>query len=78
MATIVQGRDLLQTVVASLVAGVGITFVFSVAIWSAARFGDLNRGERRVAAGAVALAGGFALAATAAAVVVGIIVMTKK
>ena len=78
VATIVQGRDLIETVIASLVAGVGITAVFSVAIWSGARFADLNRGGRPLAAGAAAALGFLALAVTLAAVVFGIVVMTSK
>jgi hypothetical protein len=77
-ATIVEGKELLETVVASLVAGVGVTFVFSIAIWGAARFADLSRNERPLAAGAALFATGLALAGTLAAVVAGIIVMTKK
>ncbi|HEX3734093.1 MAG TPA: hypothetical protein VHU86_02955 [Solirubrobacterales bacterium] len=78
MATIVEGRELLETVVASLVAGVGVTFIFSIAIWGVARFADLSRNERPLAAGAAAVAAGLALAGVLAAVVVGIVVMTKK
>lgn len=77
-ATIVEGKELLQTVGASLVAGVGVTFVFSIAIWGVARFADLSRNERPVAAGAAAVAAGLALTATVAAVVIGIVVMTHK
>ncbi|HSR94464.1 MAG TPA: hypothetical protein VLK56_06315 [Solirubrobacterales bacterium] len=78
MATIVQTGDLVQTVIASLIAGVGITAVFSVAIWSGARFVDLSRDGRALAAGAAAALGTLALVATVAAVVVGILVMTSK
>lgn len=78
MATLVQTGDLVKTVVASLVAGVGITFVFSLAIWGGARFADLSRGGRPVAAGAAAALGGLALASTLAAVVIGIVAMTSK
>lgn len=77
-ATILQTTDLLETVVASLVAGVGVTATFSVAIWGGARFADLSRGGRPFAAGAAAALGVLALATTLAAVVVGIIVMTNK
>jgi hypothetical protein len=77
-ATIVETKELLETVVASVLAGVGVTFVFSIAIWGVARFADLSRGERPLAAGAAALAAALALVCTAAAVVVGIIAMTKK
>jgi hypothetical protein len=78
LATIVQTGDLVKTIVASVVAGVGVTVIFSLAIWSAARFVDLSRADRPVAAGAAALLGGLSLAATAAAIAVGIIVMTQK
>lgn len=78
LATIVHTDELLQTVAASIVAGVGITVVFSVAIWGAARFVDLSGSERRVAAAGAAAVGIVALAATIATVVVGIVVMTSK
>lgn len=78
MATIVQAGDLAKTVVASLIAGVGVTAIFSVAIWGGARFADLSRGGRPLAAGVAAALGALALGATLAAVVVGIVVMTSK
>jgi hypothetical protein len=78
LAIVVEGKELLQTLVASVIAGVGVTFVFSIAIWGAARFADLSRDERPLAAGAAAALTALALVATAVAVVVGIIAMTKK
>jgi hypothetical protein len=78
IATLVAGRELVETVIAATIAGVGVTFVFSIAIWGAARFVDLSRVDRRLAAGAAAAVAGLALAATAAAVAAGIIVMTRK
>jgi hypothetical protein len=78
LATLVEGKELLETVVASTVAGIGVTFVFSVAIWGVARFADLSRNERPLAAAAAALAAGLALLATVAIVVLGIVVMTSK
>jgi hypothetical protein len=77
-ATILQTTDLLETVAASLIAGVGITAVFSLAIWSGARFADLSRDGRPLAAGAAVVLGAFALLTTLAAVVVGIVAMTSK
>lgn len=77
-ATIVESRQLLETVIASIIAGVGVTFVFSIAIWGFGRFADLSRSERPIAAGAAAGAAALALTVVGAAVVVGIIVMTKK
>ncbi|HWB69328.1 MAG TPA: hypothetical protein VG518_05075 [Solirubrobacterales bacterium] len=78
VATILETKELLQTVGASLVAGVGITVVFSIAIWGAARFADLNRDERHLAATGAAALATLALAATIAAVVLGIVIMTSK
>ncbi len=77
IATIVEGKALLETVVASVVAGVGVTFVFSIAIWGVARFVDYNRGERPLAATAAGAVAAIALAATGAALVIGILVMTR-
>ncbi len=78
MATIVETKELVETVIASLIAGVGVTTIFSVAIWGGVRFVDLSRGGRPLAAGAAAVLGGLALLTTLAAVVIGIVVMTSK
>ncbi len=78
MGVVVETKELLETVVASLVAGVGITVVFSVAIWGVARFADLSRNDRPLAAGAAAALAGLAVLATLAAVAFGIVIMTRK
>lgn len=78
MAVVVETRQLLETVVVSLIAGVGITVVFSVAIWGVARFADLNRNERPLAAGAAATLAGLAALVTLAAVAFGIVIMSSK
>jgi len=78
MATIVETKDLVETVIASLIAGVGATAIFSVAIWGGVRFVDLSRDGRPVAAAAAVALGVLALTTTLAAVVFGIVVMTSK
>lgn len=78
IATIVHTDELLQTIVASAVAGIGVTFAFSVGIWGAGQFAELSRNERPVAATAALIVGGLALACVAAAIVIGIVVMTSK
>jgi hypothetical protein len=78
IATLVQGKDLWQTVVASVVAGIGVTFAFSIGIWGAGQFVELSRNERPVAATAAGVIGALALLCVAAAIVVGIVVMTHK
>lgn len=60
VAEIIDGEALLSVVVAALVAGVGLTLMFSIALASASRAAELRRGGRRVGAaalGAVAVAG---------------------
>lgn len=78
MAVIVQTKELLQTIVASLIAGVGITVVFSVAIWGTARFADLSRNERPIAAAAAAGLAALASLATLGGVAFGIVIMAHK
>jgi len=78
IATVVDTKALWETVVAAFVAGVGTTLVFSLAILGVARFAELSREGRTLESalfGALAVLG---LLATAAAIVVGVIVMTAK
>lgn len=77
-AAIVETKEMVQTVIFSLLAGIGVTLIFSVAIWGAARFVDLNQEDRPLAAGGAALVAALALLAVLAAVVTGVIVMTSK
>jgi hypothetical protein len=78
VAVVVETKELVQTVIASLVAGVGVTVAFSIAIWGMARFADLSRSNRPVAAGGAAAVTVLALAVTTASIVLGIVVMTSK
>lgn len=78
IATLVEGKELLETVIASVIAGVGVTTIFAVAIWGVARFADLSRSDRPLAAGGAALVAMLSLVAVAAAVAFGIVVMTRK
>ena len=78
IATIVHTDELLQTIAASLIAGIGVTFLFSVGIWGAGQFTELGRSERPLAATAAAVIGVLALLCVAASVITGIIVMTHK
>lgn len=75
LATVVHTDELLQTIAASVVGGVGITVIFSIAIWGAARFVDLSSSERRVAAAGAAAVGMLAFTLTLAIVAAGLLVM---
>lgn len=76
LASLVEGKALWETVVASVVAGIGVTFAFSVAIWGVGRFIEHSSSGRSLAAGGAAVVATFALACVAAALVFGIVVMT--
>lgn len=78
LGEIVEVKQLGETVVAAVIAGVGITGSFSLMIFGAARYGDLSRSGSAVGAAAAALLAAGALLFTIAAIVVGIIVMTTK
>jgi hypothetical protein len=78
LATVVDTNALLRTVIAAFVAGVGVTLIFSLAILGAARFAELSRDGRQAAAVAFGALTVVALAAAAALVTIGIIVMTRK
>jgi hypothetical protein len=77
-ASLIEGKEMLETVVASLIAGLGVTSAFSVAIWGFGRFTELSSRGERLAAGGAALVAGLALAVVGAALVFGIVVMTSK
>jgi len=78
LATILHTEELLSTMVAAVVAGIGVTFAFSVGIWGAGQFVELSRNERPVAAAAAGIVGALALACVVAALAIGILVMTDK
>ena len=78
IATLVETKNLLETVAASLIAGIGVTAAFSLVIFGITRSADMVRDERPLLATA---AGGLAVLAglvVTAAIVFGIVVMTKK
>jgi hypothetical protein len=78
VASVVETKELLETVVSSLIAGVGVTAAFSIVIFGVTRSADMARNERPLLATA---AGGLAVLAGAvviAAIVFGIVVMTAK
>jgi hypothetical protein len=78
IATLVETKELWQTVVSAAVAGIGVTFLFSLGIWGSGQFLELSRSDRQVAATAAGIVGLLAFAAVAAAVIIGILVMTQK
>ena len=78
LSTVVETKELLETVVASLIAGIGVTAAFSLVIFGVTRSADMARDDRPIlstAAGVLAL---LAAAVVIAAIAFGIVVMTSK
>jgi hypothetical protein len=78
LATVIETKELLDTVLASVVAGVGVTAMFAILIFGAARSADLARNDRPVLAAAAGGLAVLAFAVVTASIVLGIIVMTQK
>jgi hypothetical protein len=79
-APVVDWATLGEVIVYSLLAGVGVSICFSLAIVGSARLAESRRGESGGGGAAIgyAVLAALGLAATVAAVVLGIIVMTTK
>jgi hypothetical protein len=78
LATVVETKDLLETVASSFIAGVGVTAAFSLVVFGIARSAEMVRNDRPLLATA---AGGLAVlsgAVVIAFIVFGIVVMTAK
>jgi hypothetical protein len=78
LATVVDTKALWETIVAAVVAGLGVTLAFSLALLGVARFIDQSRDGRTAVAVASAGLAIVAFATVAAAIVLGIVVMTSK
>ena len=78
LAEVVDWQALRDVVIASLVAGIGVTLAFSLALLGATRFADMRRAERPVRAGAYAVLGLLGLAASLAGIAAALIEMTAK
>ena len=78
LATLVDTKALLQSVIAGMVAGIGVTLVFAILVFGASRSAQMVRDDRpalATAAGALAV---LAFLVVAGAITLGIIVMTTK
>ena len=76
--SVIDWAALVNVLWASLLGGVGVTGVFSLALLGATRAGDLRRDGRVAAATAYAVLTAVAGAVVLAALVFGVIVMTSK
>jgi hypothetical protein len=78
LAEVVDWAALGEVIVASLVAGVGVTLTFSVMLLGVTRLAELRRDGRPVEAAVFGLIALIGFAVTAAVLVAGIVVMTSK
>jgi hypothetical protein len=78
LADIVDWNALGEVIVASLIAGVGVTLCFSLALRGAVGFTDMRRAERPIGMTLYALLGLLGLAASLLGIAFALIVMTSK
>jgi predicted RND superfamily exporter protein len=78
LAQVVDFNTLGRVAIASFIAGVGVTAVFSLAIHGAVRFIDSRRDGRPFEAALYGTLTTLSLLASAAALVLGFVVMTRK
>jgi len=78
IATVVEWKTLGESVLYSLVGGIGVTTAFSIAIAGATRSYELARDGRRSHATAYGVLAGVAVLVCLAAISVGIYYTTKK
>jgi hypothetical protein len=77
-AAVVNTHLLVRMLYTSLVAGIGVSLVFSVAVLGMVRAGDMRREQRPVAAASYAALGAVGVALTAALIVYGLILLARK
>lgn len=77
LAVLIDLEALWEASRAAFVAGVAVVFVFSLAVLGVARFADYNREGRPVAAALSGALSIVALAAIAAAIALGIIIVAR-
>ncbi len=75
---LIDTHALLKLLYTSLLAGVSVAVVFSLAIFGATRSGDMRRSGRSVQASVFAALGAVALVLTLAIVVYGLILVARK
>jgi hypothetical protein len=78
IASLIATQSLLKLLWTSLLAGVGVSVVFSLAIFGATRSRDMRRAGRGSAATAFAVLGTVALLGSAAIVVYGMLLVAHK
>jgi hypothetical protein len=78
IAVVVDTSKLLKVAYSSVLAGVGVAAVFSLAIYGAARSAEMRRGHRGGAALGFATIAVLAAAVSGAAVVYGVVLVAQK
>ncbi|MEX2197027.1 MAG: hypothetical protein WD844_17280 [Thermoleophilaceae bacterium] len=77
LAAVVDWEGILEVIVVSFVAGVGVTAIYAVAVLGATRVLDMTRDGRTMEAGAYAVLAVAAFAVVLAACAFGIVVLTQ-
>lgn len=76
--SVVDWGGLLEVVLASLLAGIGVPAAFGIAILGSVRAAELSREDKGLAAGVYGVVGVLAFGIVVASVVFGVAIMTTK
>lgn len=77
LATVIETKELIETVIAATVTGLGMIIAFSFVILGAARFADMRNQDRPLLATAAALLMFAGIAVTIGGIVLGLVVITN-
>lgn len=76
-ASIVDWQGILDVVIVSFVAGIGVTAIYAVAVLGVTRVLDMSRDGRTLEAGAYGVLAAVSFTAVIAACVFGIVILTQ-
>jgi hypothetical protein len=78
LASVINGKELWQTVAAAFVGAMTVSLVASIGIWGGARYVDLNQEGRTLHATLALIVGVLGLVATVGIIALGIYLMVAK
>lgn len=78
IASVVNWKELGDTVLAAFVGAMAVSLAASLGIWGATRYVDLSQERRMISAGLALTVGALGLLATVGIIVLGIFLMVSK
>jgi hypothetical protein len=77
-STVIDWSKILEVVRSAVVAGIGVSVIYAVAVYGATRASDMRRAGRATIAAAYGVLGFAGFAVSLAAIVYGVVLITSK